>query len=313
MDDKKLAELVRQVVERELGHPGDPTARPADARSAKAASSSRRSRAPGPSAGEAEDLALAAKVAAWTGAEFPPPPWFGAWRPAGDRELYLSRTPARLGVGRAGTRYRTETVLSFLADHASARDAVHSDISPEVVSRLGLIPLASAAGSKQEFLARPELGRKLSAESEATVREKGEKAPQVQIVVADGLSATAVNVNLPLLLPALEAELKRGGLTVGTRFAISNGRVACGDGVARIVEAELLCMLVGERPGLKTAESMGAYVTYMKVSRFSEAMRSVVSNIHKGGLVPQGEGARQVAELCIRGLKERRTGVDVKA
>jgi ethanolamine ammonia-lyase small subunit len=258
-----------------------------------------------------EELKLAKKVAAWLGAEHPPLPWAGSWRPAGSRAYYLSRTPARLGVGRAGTRYRTETVLSFLSDHAAARDAVWSDLDAQVLGQLRFVALRSAAADKREFLARPDLGRRLNADSLALVQKVGEKNPQVQVVVADGLSATACNVNVPLVLPVLEAELRRAGVGVGTYFAISNGRVACADEVARATGADLLCLLVGERPGLKTAESMGAYVTYMKVKGFNEAMRSVISNIHKGGLVPE-QGAREIAALCLRGLSQKRTGVDVK-
>jgi ethanolamine ammonia-lyase small subunit len=181
-----------------------------------------------------------------------------------------------------------------------------------MISQLGLVQLRSAAADKKEFLRRPDLGRKLDAESAGLVTSRGMKSPQVQIVAGDGLSATAINVNLPLVLPVLIEEFRKAGARVGTVFAISNSRVACADEVARLLQPDVLCMLVGERPGLKTAESMGAYVTYFKVKGFNESMRSVVSNIHRGGLVP-GEGARQVAALCLKALRERRTGVDVSA
>jgi ethanolamine ammonia-lyase small subunit len=237
------------------------------------------------------------------------PPALGTWRPAGDRAYYLGRTPARLGVGRAGTRCRTGTVLDALADHAAARDAVASALEPEVLRRHGVALLRSAAADRGEFLRRPDLGRRLSAEAAEKVRRHGLRAPQVQIVAADGLSATAINVNLPLVLPPLAAELGRGGVRLGTPFAISLGRVVCADEVARLTEAEVLCLLVGERPGLRTAQSMGAYITYMKVKQFNEAMRVVISNIHEGGL-PPAEAAQQIAQTCRQALAEKRTGVE---
>jgi len=253
---------------------------------------------------------LAIKVASWLGAPRYLAPATGEWRPQGDRAFYLSTTPARLGIGRVGTRYRTASVLTFLRDHATARDAVASVIDPEVIRSMALIPLPSAAHDKREFLLFPMRGRQLGPDAEAILRQKGVRSPQVQIVVADGLSATAINVNLPLILPALIQELQRAGVRIGTTFVVTNGRVAIGDPIAQALDAEVLCMLVGERPGLKTAESVGAYVTYSRVRDLNESMRYMISNIHKDGLVPE-EGARQIAALCIKALREKRTGVDM--
>ena len=301
MDDtdlsRRIRELVRGELERDLKTETGATGAPRVSQAA-----------PPP----VKDPILARKVAAWVGASFPTPPWAGTWRPAGPRESYLESTPARLAVGRVSTRYRTPTILSFWTDHAAARDAVASDISAEIVSGLSLAHLHSSAVDKAEFLRRPDLGRKLSGESRTVVEQRGMRSPQVQIVAADGLSAAAINANLPLVLPVLTEELRHNGVRVGTVFAISNSRVACGDEVARLLDADVLCLLVGERPGLKTAESMGAYVTYMKVKNFNEAMRSVISNIHGGGLKPE-EGARAVARLCLKALADKRTGVDMSS
>jgi ethanolamine ammonia-lyase small subunit len=257
----------------------------------------------------AADAGLAKRVARWLGAGMPLPPAMGDWRPATSREGYLASTPARLGVGRAGARLRTDTALDFLADHAAARDAVASDIAASVVGPLGFLSLRSAAADKREFLVRPDLGRRLSNEDAAAVGREAQRSPRVQIVALDGLSAAAINVNLPLVYPGLVAELARRGIRTGTPVAVTNGRVAAGDHVARQTGAELLVSLVGERPGLKTAESMGVYITYMKVKRFNEAMRYVVSNIHSGGLQP-ADAVVQIAELCEKSLAERKTGVD---
>jgi len=300
MDDAELRDLVRAAVVKALG--------PRDA------AAPRPERKPMPEVRRPADpstVKLAKRVALWNKAELPPPPALAHFKPDLDRASYLARTPARLGVGRAGTRYRTSTLLAFLTDHAAARDAVASEVDPEVMKRLRLVPIHSAARDRSEFLRRPDLGRRLSQESVNLVRKQGVRSPQIQVVAADGLSATALNVNLPLLLPPLLGHLERAGVRLGTPFVISLGRVAAGDEVARLVDAEVLCLIVGERPGLKTAESLGIYVTYMRVPRFTEAMRNVISNIHRGGLVPE-EAARQAADLCLKALKERRTGVDIR-
>jgi len=310
MDERELRELVRAVVVKAMeSAPASPSPRPPSGGGVQAAAARPKSKGTG-GPGEGERTRLAKRVAEWTGAPLPVPPAIAGWKPAGDRAFYMSRTPARLGVGAAGTRYRTATLSAFLTDHAAARDAVASEVDPEIAKRLGMVRLRSAAKDRSEFLRRPDLGRRLSEESAEVVRKQGIRSPQVQIVAADGLSATALNVNLPPVLPALTAELQRAGVRLGTPFVISLGRVASADEVARITDADVLCLLVGERPGLKTAESMGAYVTYMKVKRFTEALRNVISNIHRGGLVPE-EGARQAAALVVRALKERRTGVDI--
>ena len=262
-----------------------------------------------PTPRSAADAGLAKRVARWLGANMPLPPALGDWRPSTSREGYLAASPARLGVGRTGARLRTDTALTFLADHAAARDAVASDIADTVIKPLGFVSLHSAAADKREFLVRPDLGRRLSNDSAAAVGREAQRAPRVQIVAVEGLSATAINVNLPLVYPGLVAELARRGFRTGTPVAVTNGRVAAGDHVARQTGAELLVTLVGERPGLKTAESMGAYITYMKAKNFNEAMRYVVSNIHSDGLKPD-EAVFQIADLCERSLAERKTGVD---
>jgi len=298
MDDRELREVIRAVVVRTLGgrevpgtdEPSPPAPRPA---------------------ADPEDIALAKRTALWMGAALPQPPILGRWRPRGDRNFYLGKTPARLGVGSAGVRYRTSTILRFQEDHAAARDAVASSVDPQVVSSLGFVALQSAAKDRATFLRRPDLGRRLSDSSREIVQKQGIRGPQVQIVAVDGLSAQALNANLPLLLPPLSAMLTRAGVRLGTPFVVSLGRVVVADEVARLTGAEVLCLLVGERPGLKTAESMGAYVTYMKVRQFNEAMRNVISNIHAGGL-PPAEAAVQVGEAVIRALREKKTGVEVQ-
>jgi len=310
MNERDLTKLIRRMVETEI-HSDEATAPPDPVVDRKGHPAAQKAPIERPaSTASPEDTKLAKKVANWLGVEIPSTPWFGNWRPGGGRSFYVSRTPARVAVGRAGPRYRTDTILDFLTDHAAARDAVHSMMDEEVLKELGVIRIHSAAATKVEFLARPDLGRQLDTNASSVIAQTAVKSPQVQIVIGDGLSATAINVNLRHILPALEAQLRGQGVRLGTAIAIDNSRVVSGDHVARQVDADVLCMLVGERPGLKTAESMGAYVTYMKVESFNEAMRSMVSNIHRGGLDPATVGAPQVAELCLKALREKKTGIE---
>jgi ethanolamine ammonia-lyase small subunit len=232
------------------------------------------------------------------------------WSKTGDMKFYLGSTQARLNVGRAGCRYKTETLVNFLSDHARAKDAVHSEVPEDLIKKHGLLLLNSAAKDKSIFLRRPDLGRKLSDESVATVREKCIKKPQVQIIAGDGLSATAITVNLPRILDRIIAGLKEKKITAGTPCYVRNARVAVGDQIGRIVDAEMICTLVGERPGLKSAESMGAYLMFLKAPNTTDAQRSVVSNIHDGGLKPE-EAVKKIVELCARILSARKSGVDL--
>jgi ethanolamine ammonia-lyase small subunit len=299
MDEKELRELVRAVVVGALsgeatGATSSPTGVPVVPRDRHVAP---------------QDVLLAKKAANWLGAGLPAPPVLMSWHAAGDRAMYLGKTPARLGVGSAGVRYRTDTILRFLADHAAARDAVASVVDPQVVASLGLVALKSAAGDRTRFLRRPDLGRRLDDASREIVQKKGVRGPQVQIVAVDGLSAEALTANLPKILPTLNKELAAAGIRTGTPFLVNLGRVVCADEVARLTGAEVLLLLVGERPGPKTAESMGAYVTYMKVRQFNEAMRNVISNIHAGGLPPE-EAVGGIIQNIRNALRDKRTGVD---
>ncbi|EHQ88781.1 ethanolamine ammonia-lyase subunit EutC [Desulfosporosinus youngiae] len=218
-------------------------------------------------------------------------------------------TPARIGVGRAGARPKTMSLLRFLADHAVAQDAVFLDVSEEFLQRMSLMSVQSAAANKNEFLQRPELGRRLSAEAIKTISEKCEKNVQVQILIVDGLSSNAIEANIPDLLPALLQGLKSAGIKVGTPFFVRNGRVWIQDHVASIVNSDVIISLIGERPGLGTAESLSAYVIYQPDNQTVEADRTVISNIHKGGIPPAEAGAhltdviKQILDAKASGVK----------
>ncbi|MBM4387436.1 MAG: ethanolamine ammonia-lyase subunit EutC [Deltaproteobacteria bacterium] len=238
------------------------------------------------------------------------PPSGKLWKPSADRDGYLKSTPARLGVGRTGTRYRTGTLMKFLADHAAARDAVYSELPDEIINGLKMTKLSSAAKDRAEFLRRPDLGRRLSDESRNIVASQFIKSPQVQIVAGDGLSAAALKMNLGIVIPALISELAQARIKIGTLCYIRLARVAAGDETGLAAGADVVCMLVGERPGLKTAESMGAYIMYLKGAKRTDAQRSVVSNIHDNGIKP-AEAGQIIAKLCLKILKAKKSGVDL--
>lgn len=218
-------------------------------------------------------------------------------------------TPARIGLFRAGARPKTNATLRFLADHAVAMDAVFMDVSDEFLARMNLFSVETTAKDKAEFLKRPDKGRKLSPEAEKTVREKCQKDVQVQILVVDGLSSSAIEANVPDVLPVLTQGLTAAGIKVGTPIFIKNGRVGVQDHVGRLLNAEVVISLIGERPGLGTADSMSAYIIYKPNENTVEADRTVFSNIHKGGTPPAEAGAhlvdviKQILAAKVSGMK----------
>ncbi|HZK54350.1 MAG TPA: ethanolamine ammonia-lyase subunit EutC [Desulfosporosinus sp.] len=217
-------------------------------------------------------------------------------------------TPARIGIGRAGTRPKTLSWLRFLADHAVAQDAVFLDVSDEFLKQNDLMSVQSAVTSKEEFLTRPDLGRRLSEDAIKTVSDKCEKNVQVQILVVDGLSSTAIEANIPDLLPSLMQGLKSAGIKVGTPFFVKYGRVWAQDHVAALINCDVIVSLIGERPGLGTAESLSAYMIYRPDKKTVEADRTVVSNIHKGGIPPAEAGAH-LADVVQQILTAKASGV----
>jgi ethanolamine ammonia-lyase small subunit len=222
-----------------------------------------------------------------------------------------TRTNARIGVGRAGPRYKTRTLLTLRADHAAARDAVFMDVDQGILDDMGLFAVESRCADKNEFLTRPDLGRKLSESAVHDIRARCGANPDVQIFAADGLSSTAISANLPDLLPCLTDGLKDKGVAVGTPFFVRNGRVGIMDCVSELLGAKVTCVLLGERPGLATAESMSAYIAYNARVGMPESERTVVSNIHRGGTPPVEAGA-YLAEALRKILKAKASGVNLR-
>lgn len=224
---------------------------------------------------------------------------------------YKRKTPARIGIGRAGTRYTTSTMLRFRADHASAQDAVFTDVSDEVLKENNLFSVQTKCNSKDEYITRPDLGRRLSEDAVKTLKERCKQNPIVQVYVSDGLSSTAVEANTKDILPALLNGLKSYGIDAGTPFFLKYGRVGASDDVAEVLGATVTCVLIGERPGLATAESMSAYITYKGYVGIPEAKRTVVSNIHSKG-TPAIEAGAHIAHIIKKILDAKASGQDLK-
>ncbi len=231
----------------------------------------------------------------------------------GDFESMRRATPARLGVGRAGTRCTTAALLQFRADHARAIDAVITEVSPQWVKRSGLLEVHSRAASRQEFLLRPQSGRMLADQDAARIRRlyrpaKGAKAskPALLICVGDGLSSAAIEAGAAPLVRALSARLGRKYRMLKPLF-IRNARVRLQDHIGEIARPDLICMLVGERPGLATSESLSAYVIYRPRQSSLEPDRTLISNIHAGGLKLR-DAAAQISRLVDDAIAHRASG-----
>jgi ethanolamine ammonia-lyase small subunit len=226
-------------------------------------------------------------------------------------------TPARLMEGRAGASYRTGTQLRLRADHAAARDAVQAELDlsahlgPEWVERWGIFEVGTEARSKAEYLLRPDLGRRLN---EAAVLALAERCPpgcQVQFAIGDGLSVKAVAAQVPGLLPRLMAGAEGRGWRTGRTFAIRHCRVGVMNQIGERLRPEVVVLLVGERPGLATAESLSAYLGWRPREGDSDAQRNLVSNIHGNGVGP-AEAAERILNLVGAMLREGISGVSLK-
>ena len=218
------------------------------------------------------------------------------------------RTPARLGSGKAGPRYKTLTMLRFRADHAAAQDAVFSQVPEDFAAKNGMVEVKTRCHDKDEYLTRPDHGRCFDEENQKKIRAAIPGTPRVQIVVGDGLSSAAITANAMDCLEAIKEGLKLKGIDPGTPIFVRYCRVGAGDAIGDVVGCELVCMLVGERPGLVTDKSMSAYITYKPRTGVSESARTVVSNIHAQG-TPAVEAGAHIAGLIETILRKQVSGV----
>lgn len=235
---------------------------------------------------------------------------------AGTRETValaslLASTPARLAIGRAGPRLRATSYLDFIAAHARARDAVLTEVPAVFVRRLGLREIQTRATSREAYVREPALGRTLAPSAHAILGRCRHRA-QVQLALTDGLSSSAVVANGAAVLSALTRALEARGLRLGTPLFVRNGRVRVQDEIGELLRPEVFCFLVGERPGLATADSLSAYVLYAPRRGSAEPDRTVLSNIHRGGIAP-ARAARQLVALIETIRRHRASGAALAA
>ena len=230
-----------------------------------------------------------------------------------DGQAFLAlkaKTPARIGLGRAGTRYKTATMLRFRADHAAAQDSVFSPVPEEFAKENGLVPVQTECTDKDEYLTRPDLGRRFD-EHNAKVIAEVCKGRRVLLVIGDGLSSAAILANALDCAAAIRQGLKTYGIDPGQSLFVRYCRVGASDHIGDLTGCELVCLLVGERPGLVTNESMSAYLTYKPHRGISESKRTVVSNIHRQGVAAVEAGAH-IASLIDRILRQKASGIDLR-
>jgi len=226
-----------------------------------------------------------------------------------------THTRARIAQGRTGNSLPTRALLDFQLDHACARDAVYSTLDMDTLltdlRRLDTQPLLlhSRATNRQTYLQRPDWGRKLDEESARTLnnRPKDGLGSTLAIVLADGLSATAVNNHALPVLGQLIPELKKLNWSMAPVCVVQQGRVAIGDEIAHALHAEMVLVLIGERPGLSSPDSLGAYLTYTPRPGLTDDARNCVSNIRPGVDSSEGLSYTLAAQKLLYLLSEMKT------
>jgi ethanolamine ammonia-lyase small subunit len=227
-----------------------------------------------------------------------------------------AQTPARLLAGRTGAAYRTNTQLELRKAHAAARDAVRAELDllthfgDEFLRTWNLFELCSQAGNKNEYLLRPDLGRHLNDMSRAEI-SKRTTGRDLQIVIGDGLSVTAVATQVPRLLPLLFEGAKTRGWSVGEILAIRHCRVGILNEIGELLAPKVAILLIGERPGLATAESLSAYMAYRPKPSHTDANRNLISNIHARGVSPK-QAADRILNLAAAMMKTKQSGCQLR-
>jgi len=235
-----------------------------------------------------------------------------------DTWLALRRhTAARIALGRSGASLPTRELLAFGAAHAQARDAVHDPLDVEALSQalvslgLPLLQVTSAAEDRAAYLVRPDWGRRLSAASRASVEQaRSENGFDLVFVITDGLSATGVQQQAPGFLAAL-LPLLADRYSIAPLVIAWQGRVALADEVGDLLQARLALSLIGERPGLSSADSLGVYITWAPKIGRSDAERNCISNVRPRGLALD-QAARQTAALIRAALDAGTSGVALR-
>lgn len=232
-------------------------------------------------------------------------------------EKIRARTPARVLADRTGAAYRTDTQLELRQDHAAARDAVRAefelrrDLGAEFVEQWKLFCVSTMAASKDEYLRRPDLGRRLNENARAQLLAPCPSNADLQIVIGDGLSVTAVSTQVVSLLPLLAEKVQSRGWMLGQPFAVQYCRVGAMNDVGELLQPKVLVLLIGERPGLATADSLSAYMAYQPRSGHNDSSRNLISNIHARGVSAEAAASR-IINLVEQMMQRQVSGVEIK-
>jgi ethanolamine ammonia-lyase small subunit len=227
-----------------------------------------------------------------------------------------ARTPARIFVDR-GPAYSTQMGLDLRGAHANAVDAVwtefdlHKDFPPDFIAQWELFQVSSQVESKSQYLLRPDLGRSLSDEAKGLIAQRCHKAPDFQLLIGDGLSGAAVSAQVPALFPLVQQQARARGWSTGQSFAVRYCRVGIMNDIGDLLSPRVLVLLIGERPGLATAESLSAYMAYCPRSGQTDADRNLISNIHARGVRVE-DAAGRILNLASQMIALKLSGTTVK-
>lgn len=232
-------------------------------------------------------------------------------------EKIRARTPARVLVDRTGAAYRTATQLQLRQDHAAARDAVRAefelerDLGAEFIQRWNLFSVSTMAASKDEYLQRPDLGRRLDENARRLLLAHCARNADLQIVIGDGLSVTAVSSQVPALLPLLAEKAQSRGWILGQPFTVKYCRVGLMNDLGELLQPKVIVLLIGERPGLATAESLSAYMAFQPRAGHNDSNRNLISNIHTRGVGAEAAASR-IIDLAEQMMRRQTSGVEIK-
>lgn len=228
-----------------------------------------------------------------------------------------AQTPARLLAGRAGAAYRTATQLELREAHAAARDAVRTeldlarDFQADFIERWKLFEVTTRARNKEEYLLRPDLGRCFSESVRSETARRVAHGNDLQVAIGDGLSVTAVANQVPSILEQLHEQAEQHGWTIGNPFVIRHCRVGILNQIGELLAPLVVVLLIGERPGLATAESLSAYMAYRPQKGHTDANRNLISNIHSRG-VSTSDAVSRIVALAETMMKEKRSGYELR-
>lgn len=232
-------------------------------------------------------------------------------------ERIRARTPARVLAERTGAAYRTATQLELRHAHAAARDAVRAELDLErdlgagFVRQWNLFAVSTMATSKDEYLRRPDLGRRLDENARTQLGVRCPSHCDLQVVIGDGLSVTAVSTQVPPLLPLIAEQARGRGWKLGQPFAVHYCRVGVMNDVGELLQPKVVVLLIGERPGLATAESLSAYMAWQPRAGHNDSHRNLISNIHARGVSTEAAASRIIG-LAEQMVRRQTSGVELK-